>query len=419
MKTVVAREYDPVAAAGRAMRIAVDLTPVKSVGTRVYLEGFVPALAQAADGETIRIFVSPQISEVSLPPGVERVAVRAASTVAGRLVWQQFGLPRALRRFAADVLFAPFEFAPLMARGPVVLGSRNPSPHLDNRPASVLRRILTAASCRRAERVVFVSRASAADLSARLDIPEAKRVVIPHGSRGTQWERCPDPEPVLRRYDVAGVPYLLFVSQLYRYKHPHTLIEAFARWRQSSGRGEYRLLMTGEAVEAGFEAELKSLVERRALRSYVRLLGHIPAADLPILYQNAAAFVMPTAIETFGHPFVEAMASGTPVVCADIEVAREVCGDAAAYSPVGDAGALAAVIESVVGDETRRREMIRRGLERAPQFTWAQEATATLALLREVASRPRPRVGSGRGALLERLSASTIPPPERRRSSGL
>jgi glycosyltransferase involved in cell wall biosynthesis len=374
------------------MRIAVNLAAIHSVGTRAYAQGFVPALAEQAAGDALLLFCPGWLASAMrgrLPAWVELRVVPGAERVAARLVWEQAVLPLQLRRWRADALLAPMELAPLLSPCPVLLAVHNPSPHLGGGPGHWLRRRLSALSARVSRRVVFVSHSSADFLGARLAVPAAKRVVIPHGTDPARWAEVSDARATLARYGLSDMPYLLYVSQLYRYKDPETLIEAFGLWQAAEHQPRHRLVLTGTAVERGYRAELEALVRRRGLTQAVRFLGLVPAEDLPALYCHAAAFVLPTRVETFGQPFVEAMAAGAPVVCADIDVAREVCGEAAVYFPPGDAPALAARLRALTGDPNQRAALVRSGRQRAAAFTWEREARETLELLREIAEAGR------------------------------
>jgi glycosyltransferase involved in cell wall biosynthesis len=57
----------------------------------------------------------------------------------------------------------------------------------------------------------------------------------------------------------------------------------------------------------------------------------VPDDVLPLFYNVADVFVSPSLYEGFGLPLVEAMACGIPVICSDIEVFREVAGNAALF----------------------------------------------------------------------------------------
>ena len=70
---------------------------------------------------------------------------------------------------------------------------------------------------------------------------------------------------------------------------------------------------------------------RAADEGWVILLGYTPDAVVHGLYKRAAAVVCPSVYEGFGLPLVEAMAAGTPLVCSDIPVFREVAADAAIF----------------------------------------------------------------------------------------
>jgi len=96
------------------------------------------------------------------------------------------------------------------------------------------------------------------------------------------------------------------------------------------------------------------------------------------LYAGAAAFVFPSRYEGFGLPPLEAMISGTPVVCSDAASLPEVVGDAALLFPAGDADAAAAQIARVLDDEALRTSLTTAGTARAATFTWERTAAQTL-----------------------------------------
>jgi glycosyltransferase involved in cell wall biosynthesis len=91
-------------------------------------------------------------------------------------------------------------------------------------------------------------------------------------------------------------------------------------------------------------------------------------------------FVFPSLYEGFGLPPLEAMAAGTPVITSKVSSLPEVVGDAALLVDPMDAGAIADAMARVLDDEALRRDLIRRGLERARAFSW----TRSVARIREV-----------------------------------
>jgi glycosyltransferase involved in cell wall biosynthesis len=119
------------------------------------------------------------------------------------------------------------------------------------------------------------------------------------------------------------------------------------------------------------------------------LPGFIAPGDLPLLYAGATALVCPSLAEGFGLPVLEAMACGTPVVCARAGALPEVAGNAALYVDPSDVGSIAAGLDTILEDEPLRRELASRGIARARLFE-ARKTTARLVdLLEGIAARGR------------------------------
>jgi len=99
-----------------------------------------------------------------------------------------------------------------------------------------------------------------------------------------------------------------------------------------------------------------------------------------VIYSAATAFVWPSLYEGFGLPPLEAMACGTPVVCADASSMHEVVGDAARLFDPQDVEAMRNTIRRLVMDRALRDELHRGGLVQAAKFSWSRAARETLAV---------------------------------------
>jgi glycosyltransferase involved in cell wall biosynthesis len=100
--------------------------------------------------------------------------------------------------------------------------------------------------------------------------------------------------------------------------------------------------------------------------------------ELAWLYAHAKALLFVSQNEGFGLPLVEAAQFGTPVICSDIPVFHELCGDFATYARIDNA-------ENLAEDIARWIESDKRGLTpdaaNIPHLTWEESADQLLDLL--------------------------------------
>ena len=109
-----------------------------------------------------------------------------------------------------------------------------------------------------------------------------------------------------------------------------------------------------------------------------RFLSFIPDRDrLATLLTCADAVIAPGPIETFGLAALEALASGTPVVCSSSSALPEVVGTAGAAAPP-DAAALALALHDVLDRDVNERRKAARA--RAELFPWSATGDAMLEL---------------------------------------
>lgn len=102
-------------------------------------------------------------------------------------------------------------------------------------------------------------------------------------------------------------------------------------------------------------------------------VGRLTGRALSEFYASADLFMFPSATDTFGNVLLEAMASGLPVVAADVGPTRELlsCGGGVTFPP-GDAAALATTIAGLAADAPRRRALAAQGVAAAARRTWTR-----------------------------------------------
>ena len=116
---------------------------------------------------------------------------------------------------------------------------------------------------------------------------------------------------------------------------------------------------------------------------WLKHLGFVPEAQLPLIYAGARLFIYPSIYEGFGLPPIEAMASGVPVIISNRSCLPEVCGDAARFIDPDDVEGFTAAIEASLLDEQWRSRIIGKGLERGRLFTWDRCVQETVAVYKK------------------------------------
>jgi glycosyltransferase involved in cell wall biosynthesis len=148
-------------------------------------------------------------------------------------------------------------------------------------------------------------------------------------------------------------------------------------------RRSFRLALVGPASAdtRAFEAQ----IDRLGIRDRVVVPGPVASDDdLIEWYRQARVVVLPSFLESFGYPVLEAMAMGIPCVASDLPATREVASGAALLVPPGDVTALGEALERACFENPLRTDLIARGLARAPDFSLERIGTQALATYREV-----------------------------------
>ena len=129
---------------------------------------------------------------------------------------------------------------------------------------------------------------------------------------------------------------------------------------------------------------MQERVSALELERDVLFVNHVSDDDLALFYNAADLFVFPSLMEGFGLPPLEAMACGTPVVCANTASLPEVVGEAAVTVDPRDRYAMAEAIGTVLDDVVLAGQLRARGLERARSFTWERTARETIKVYEKV-----------------------------------
>jgi alpha-1,3-rhamnosyl/mannosyltransferase len=219
-----------------------------------------------------------------------------------------------------------------------------------------------------------------------LGVPADKVVAVPLGVDSTFHPRDPTMlRPVLARYHLDGLAYLLAVSTLEPRKNLPRLLIAYARLPEAL-RARHPLALVG--AKGWLNTELERHLAPLERTGQLRRLGYVPQEDLHALYAGAHAFAYPSLYEGFGLPLLEAMASGVPALSSHRSSLPQVAGDAALLIDPEDIDALTAGLERLLSDDPWRTAARTHGLKQARRFTWEHCVEETVAVYRRLLEEP-------------------------------
>lgn len=389
------------------MRIVIEATAALS-GGKVYLVNLLPQLAAIAPQHEFIVFHTADLDasslkiarpnftfcRVDLPASNERNWLKVSLF---KLCWRLFIFPFHLKKLRADVVFSNTGFGPLWrprgVRMALALHNSVPfQPELQKEENSFVRRLrlfglhwLTGLTLRKGDRAIVFSE----DLQRLVRVRSQKlanAAVIHHGIDWGHQERTASLDMTPLASKGVQQPYLLYVSQLHRYKNVPRLLEAFGQLkaRQGFAMTDISLVLIGKPTDSSYEEEIAQCIDRLALQKCVYIIPGLKREQLLPFYRSAKAFVYPSLIENCPFAVLEAMAMGLPMASSQLSALQEMAGEAAIYFDPQNVNEMAEAMERLVWDEDLRGELRRKAIAQAAKFTWEETARQTLAVFEQV-----------------------------------
>jgi glycosyltransferase involved in cell wall biosynthesis len=291
---------------------------------------------------------------------------------------QLAGLPALALARRLDVLHSPANTGPVITPGlasavsvlDMIWLHRAPeweaSPRVHRRMRARVRHCV-----RHADRVFAISHTAAEDLARTLGVRREKIEVTPLGVRPASGPPAAEAE-LRERLRLGAARVVLCVAQKRPYKNLHRLVRALPELDE-----DVVLVLPGSPT--AYEGELRVLAGELGVAARVRFPDWLSEAELDGLYALSSAFVLPSLIEGFGLPVLEAMARGVPVACSNVSALPEVAGDAALLFDPERQEEVTAAVHRLLDDRAFARVLVERGRERVRECTWERTGVASLA----------------------------------------
>jgi len=244
--------------------------------------------------------------------------------------------------------------------------------------------------------VVIANSDSSRRLLRKIGVPDERIRKITPGVDFDVFRPAPRSARLIARYGLYGFSVLLTVARLVPRKGHDMVMQSVARLRRDFPRLKY--LIVGKGPE---EPRLRQLAAELNIEQNVVFAGLVPQQELADHYRLADVMVMPNRAENgdmegFGMTFLEASATGKPVVGGRSGGAAEAVSDGITGTLVdpNDVEDLTAAIHELLSQPRRAATMGKAGLDRArSEFNWETRAQELQLITRNVAAGRRKRKG--------------------------
>lgn len=302
-------------------------------------------------------------------------------------LWEQWALPRAVKRCKAEILHCTSNTAPIHCNVPLVLTLHDiifleprdrANKSLYQNLGWYYRHWIVPKILGKCRKIITVSNFEKQNIMSKLGIEEKRMAMIYNGYN--DWFRPIDKAEAIEK--VGDKDYFLFFGNTDPKKNTERTLVAYARYLEKSAIK--RKLYLADLDDKYLDDILKrNNIE--GIRSQICRFGYIANSQLPYVYNAAFAFVYTSLRESFGIPLLEAMACGTPVITSNTSSMPEIADkDSALFVTPTNIDDIANAMLRLETDERLRSSIIKLGKECCKDFSWQHTAEQLLSLYNEI-----------------------------------
>ncbi len=255
-------------------------------------------------------------------------------------------------------------------------------PEVGNRLEYHLREANFRNICRWSSGIIVDSRTGREQVAESYRVPTDRIFVLPYVPPGTLNRGETGEADFDARYSLPS-RFLFYPAQFWFHKNHANLLRAVALAKKEAP--DIQLVLVGFPKNA--YSQVIRLRKKLELESAVRILGYVPAEDIPAFYRRARALVMPTFFGPTNIPPLEAFSMRCPVAVSRVYGIPEQVGEAALLFNPESPDEIAACILRLWRDDNLCDSLKKRGAERAAMWGQREFNSRLLEIIEQVVSR--------------------------------
>jgi len=345
----------------------------------------------------ITLLTSGGLEAIGMSPQVTLLRMPKLANPFRRSWWERFELEALAQSLGCDMIFSPACVLPKLRSKRIksavifqnmlpfdrVQRSRYPLLSYRRLRDFLLEQAMTCAM-RQADLVIFISAYARDYITKQCGVTPKRSALIPHAldprflaDNNSKLAALPVEFPL------RDEPYFLYVSFLDFYKCQREVIRAYAALR-TQHHITTKLVLAGTHYYERYVELVKQDIEIFGLHESVILLGHVPHASLPTLYQHASINLFASITENCPNILMEIMASGRPALVSQYGPMPEIAGDTVTYIDPNNHAQFTAAWADMLRHMDLANANAQRALERARTYRWEDSAQHTWVAMQTV-----------------------------------
>lgn len=306
-------------------------------------------------------------------------------------LWEQIGLPLAIKRIKPDILHCTSNTAPIWCNVPLILTlhdiiflekKRGGNKSIYQNMGWYYRRFVVPRILPKCKVVITVSNFECNHIHESLKLDSSKLIAVYNGF-SNHFKHIVDYKEVTKKY-IDQDNYLFFLGNTDPKKNTARVLKAYSIYIQKSASPMPLLI-------ADLKEEVIDYYLKEENISYIKPMlyfpGYISNADLPAIYSGANAFIYTSLRESFGIPILEAMACGTPVITSNTSAMPEIAGEKAILINPTDANEISNKLLKLENNKDFYDSQVQYGYERIKLFSWNLTAKNLLNIYQKIGNK--------------------------------
>lgn len=302
-------------------------------------------------------------------------------------LWSIIKLPKMIKKLKLDVFWGPSFYLPKKVKGTRYYVTIHDLALFKFKGIGEFKntlriKLLTKKSCKKADKIIAVSKATADDVHELFNVRKDKIKVCYNGGLPTEFKTNKLKSNIISDNIIFKEEFFLFMSTIEPRKNICTIISAFEKFVRDNN-SKMKLVLAGKR---GWKCDdIYKKIENSKYRDQIIITGFISDSDKEYLLKNAKAFVYPSLYEGFGIPILEAFSYNIPVITSRKSSMPEVGGNVAFYieDPLDVDGLALQMLNIINMDTQAKHELDKKMNMQVAKFSWGKNAKEIMKVFEE------------------------------------